>query len=129
MWKKKLNQYKGKNYYYSIRNKLKREKKTNDEFEVMLSSLTLEEIIGLKLELSSAYINGKMYNFPIWKSMYYICREACLKYSLSACRTLKDSASLMGLNENDFRKEMKKYKITLGDTGYGKKAYDDKNLE
>ena len=129
MWKKKLNQYKGKNYYYSIRNKLKREKKTNDEFEVMLSSLTLEEIIGLKLELSSAYINDKMYNFPIWKSMYYICREACLKYSLSACRTLKDSASLMGLNENDFRKEMKKYKIIIGDVGYGKKAHDNKDID
>ena len=109
MWQKKLNQYKGKNYYYSLRNKLKREKKITDQFEVTLSSLTLEELIGLKLELSSAYINDKLYNFPIWKSMYYICREACLKYSLSACRTMKDSASLLGLNEADLRKEVKKF--------------------
>ena len=61
MWKKKLREYKGRNYKYSLRNKLKREKKITDDFEVMLYSLTLEEVIGLKLELAASHINNKLY--------------------------------------------------------------------
>ena len=37
--------------------------------------------------------------------------------------------SFMGLNENDFRKEIKKYKINLGDIGYAKEAHDHKDIE
>ncbi len=58
-WKKKLSSYKGKNYFYSFRNKVKKEKKITDDFEVMLNTLTIEEIIALKLELSSYNINKK----------------------------------------------------------------------
>ena len=47
---KKKKQY-GKNQYYSVVNKLKKEEKITEEFEVMLSSLSLEEVIAIKLEL------------------------------------------------------------------------------
>ena len=112
-WKKKLRTYKGKNFSYSFRNKIKKEKKITDEFEVMFNSLTLEELIALKLELSSEYINNRLYNIPIWNSIHYICREAVLKYALSACRSIKDAASLMGISESDFRRETKKFQIKL----------------
>ena len=49
MWKKKK-KLSGKNRYYSLKKKLRRENKITDEFEVMLNSLSLEEVIGLKLE-------------------------------------------------------------------------------
>ena len=110
-WKKKLNSYKGKNYYYSFRNKLKKQKKITDDFEVMLSSLTLEEIIALKLELSSYNINNKLYNLPIYKNLIYIVKEACLKYALSACRTKGEAARMLGLNESLFETELKKFKV------------------
>ena len=109
-WKKKLRSHKGKNYYYSFRNKLKQEKKITDDFEVMLSSLTLEELIALKLELSSSYINNKLYNFPIWNSIIYIVKDACLKYALSACRTKREAARFLGLNQRVFEAEIKKFK-------------------
>ena len=95
---------------------LKKQKKITDDFEVMLNTLTIEEIIALKLELSSKYINNKLYNISIWRSTYYICREAVLKYALSSCRTIRDAASLMGISESSFRKEIKKYKINLTDS-------------
>ena len=113
MWKKKLREYKGKFENYSIRKKLNSERKINSNFETILNSLTLEEIIGLKLELSSEYINNRLYNINIWKSTYYICREAVLKYALSSCRSIRDAASLMGISESSFRKEIKKFKINL----------------
>ena len=120
-WKKKLREYKGRNSEYSLRKKLKREKKITDEFEVMLSTLTLEEIIGLKLELASLYINNKLYNFPIYKSIKYITKEACLKFALSATRTYGDAASFLGMNESDLRKEIKKFKIDLTTTNFNRK--------
>jgi len=123
-WKKKLREYKGKNNEYSLRNKLKRDKKITDEFEIMLSTLTLEEIIGLRLELASSYINNKLYNFNIYKSIRYMTKEACLKFALSSTRTMKDAASLLGLKECDFRRELKKYEIDLTQTNYNKKPSD-----
>ena len=41
MWERKKKLY-GDNEYYSISNKLRLEKKSNEEFEIMLSNLTLE---------------------------------------------------------------------------------------
>lgn len=111
LWKKKQRVYKGKNFYYSFRSRLKRQKKITDDFEVMFNTLTMEEIIALKLELSSYNINNKLYNFPIWNNIYYIVKEACLKYALSACRTKHEAARMLGINENQFSDEVKKYKI------------------
>ena len=114
MWESKRTRHKKEeDDHYSISNKLRLQGKIDEKFEVMLSSLTLEEIIGLKLELASSYINNRLYGIPIWTSTYYICREACLRYALSACRTMKDAASLMGINESDFRKEIKRFNIKL----------------
>ena len=120
-WKKKLREYKGRNSEYSLRKKLKKEKKITNDFEIMLSSLTLEEIIGLRLELAASYINNKLYNFPIYKSIRYITKEACLLFALSSTRSIKDAASFLGLNESDFRKEIKKFKIDLAQVNYNLK--------
>ena len=120
-WKKKLRERKGKSYNYSLRKKLKKDKKITDDFEIMLSSLTLEEIIGLRLELASLYINNKLYNFPIYKSIKYITKEACLRFALSATRTYGDAASFLGINESDLRKEIKKFKIDLTTTNFNRK--------
>ena len=123
MWKKKLREYKGKNYKYSLRNKLKREKKITDDFEVMLFSLTLEELIALKLELAASHINNKLYNFPVYRSMKYIVKEACLHFALSSTRTFDDAASFLGMRPGELRKEIQKYKIDLSEMKFD--AIDD----
>ena len=75
--------------------------------------LTLEEIIAVKLELSSRYINNRLYNFPIWSSLNNIIKEAVLKYALSACRSYADSASFLGMNQRELKTLIKKYNIKL----------------
>ncbi len=125
VWKKKLREYKGKYSNYSIRNKLTKEKKINSDFEVMLNSLTLEEIIALKLELASLYINNKLYNFPIYKSIKYIIKESLLIFALSATRTTKDAANLLGIREREIYVEIKKFNINPSDCNY--EADDDTN--
>ena len=41
MWSKKNKEFKGKNYYYSLKNKLRKENKIDNNFELILNNLTL----------------------------------------------------------------------------------------
>ena len=79
----------------------------------MLYSLTLEELIGLKLELAASHINNKLYNFPVYRSIRYIVKEACLHFALSSTRTFADAASFLGIRPGELRKEIQKFQIDL----------------
>jgi hypothetical protein len=99
----------GLNKDYSILKNLRQEKKITDEFEVMFSALTLEEVISLKLELSSRLFKGKFFGIPIWKSLPYIVREATLKYALSVTKSKKDAARTLGLTLGEMNKMLRRY--------------------
>ena len=103
------NKLTGKNRFYSISRKLKKEKRISEEFEIMLNSLSLEELIALKLEASTKATGGKYFGFPIWHSMRDIVKDAVLKYALSACQTKAEAANFLGLSVSEFRKLEKKY--------------------
>ncbi len=109
-WKKKK-RIQGKNKYYSVSKKLLREKKTNLEFEVILNSLTLEEIIALKLELAMKAAGAPIYGVPLWRSVRDICKDSMLKLSLSATRTKKEAANFLGIAFEEFRTELKRRNI------------------
>jgi len=51
----------------SITNKLKDQGLLSDINIVCISSLSLEELIAVKLELSCSYINNRLYGFDIWR--------------------------------------------------------------
>jgi hypothetical protein len=106
-WNKK--EFRGKNNRYSLVKKLRANNKSTEEFEVMLNNLSLEEIIGLKLELASKVFGGKSYGLPIWKSMKEIVQDAVLKYTLSACKSKREAARFLGLRHQNFNKLIKKY--------------------
>lgn len=97
--------------YLSVSKKLKKDKKINDEFEIMLNSLTLEEIIALKLEIASRCIKGKLYSFPIWNSLLEIVREAVVKYAFSACTKSNHVKWFLGISLWELKKITIKYDI------------------
>jgi hypothetical protein len=111
-WKTKVNT-KSKTRYYSITSKLRKEKKINREFESLLSNLTLEDIIALKLELSTKAVNNRLYGLPIWDNLIRITQDAMLKYSISATKTQGEAMRFLGLRQAHFHKLMKKYEIDL----------------
>ncbi len=88
---------------------MKKKKKINENFLNTLSSLSLEEVIALKLELSISMINNKLYNFPLWSSMPNITRDALLRYAMSACQSKRDMARFLGIPVNKFNDILKKY--------------------
>lgn len=119
LMKKKTNE--GRNKYYSISNKLRKDNKSSEEFEIIFNGLSLEEVIGLKLELASrSAFNGKLYGVPIWYSIPSIVKDAVLKYALSATRSKREAARFLGLNEFAMKRVIKKYKID----SYFEKALD-----
>jgi len=108
-WKRRKN-YNGKNKNYSIINKFRRERKSSEEFEIMLNALTLEEIIALKLELASRNISNRLYSILLWGNLLNIVQDAALKYALSAARTKAEAMRMLGLKESHFHELNKKFK-------------------
>mgnify|MGYP001397132431 CR=1 FL=1 len=107
-WKRKKTT-KGRNTYYSLSKKLRQEKKIDYDFETMLSSLSLEEIIGLKMELSTRPVNNRLYGLPIWNNLTDVVKDAILKYSYSATRTQMEAMRFLGLTADSFQKLKKRY--------------------
>ena len=95
----------------SFSRKLRKEEKSNEAFEIMLSALTLEEIIGLKLECSSRLTNGKLYGFNLWSNIVDITKEAVYNAVISMAKTNKEASKILGINAQTFKALKKKYKI------------------
>ena len=109
-WKTKVNK-KSKTKYYSIINKLKKENKINEEFQAIVSNLTLEDLIALKLELSTRPVKNRLYGLPIWNNLVRITQEAVLKYAVSATRSQGEAMRFLGLKHKHFNMLVRKYQI------------------
>jgi len=106
-WQRKR---RGKNKDYSISRKLKKENKSNDEFEVMLSSLTLEELIALKLEVASRTVNGKLYGLPLWRTLPNVTKDAMLRCAYSITNSQGEAARFLGINVRELKQLVNKFK-------------------
>ena len=113
MWENKRSRFRKTNQdYYSIANKLRSERRIDERFEIMLSSLTMEELIGLRLELAARSVNHKLYGMNLWHSIQDIVKDGVLKYAYSASRTKGEAAAFLGVDLSSFKKLLKKYNIT-----------------
>jgi hypothetical protein len=110
-WNKKRRIHKGVNSDYSLVRKLRKDKRSNYEFEIMLNNLTLEEVIALKLELAAQAAGGALYGLPLWHSLKDIVQDAVLKYTFSATRTKGEAMRFLGLTPSHFYKLQEKFKI------------------
>lgn len=89
---------------FSTRSKLRREGRINNNFENILSSLSLEEIITLKLELSTPIVKGKLYGTNIYYTLPAICRDAVIKWALNTAPGKKVAADFLGIDYRSFKK-------------------------
>jgi len=112
-WKKKSkkNFSNTKRKDYSLARKLRREGRSSSELEVAINSLSLEEIIGLKLEMASKSAGGLLYGLPLWYSLPLIIKEAILIYAISACKTNMEAARFLGIDKVYLSGLLKKYDI------------------
>ena len=71
----------------------------SEELLVLINSLSLEDIIALKLELSSKILKNRFYGFDIWRNSGYIVKDALLKFAIANTNSKKDAAVDASIDE------------------------------
>mgnify|MGYP003133686922 CR=1 FL=1 len=90
---------------------LKNKNLINDELLTCINSLSIEDLIAIKFELSANNINNRLYGFDIWRNSGYIVKEALLKFAISTTNSKKDAARFLGLTYSEFKKVLSTYKV------------------
>ena len=90
---------------------LKEQNLLNDQLLVSLNSLSLEDLIAVKLELAANNINNRLYGFDIWRALPNIVQAATLKFAISTTKSKKDASRFLGLTYLEFLNICKKYQI------------------
>ena len=86
----------------SIASKLIDDGIASEELLVLFNSISLEDIIALKLELSSKILKNRFYGFDIWRNSGYIVKDALLKFAISNTNSKKDAARFLNLDYSSF---------------------------
>ncbi|HBZ39505.1 MAG TPA: hypothetical protein DEO59_13905 [Balneola sp.] len=95
----------------SIRIRLEEKGLVNNQLLTLISSISLEDLIALKLELACNDINEKLFGFDIWRNLKPIVQESVLKFAISTRKSKKDAARFLGLNYLEFKKLIAKYNV------------------
>jgi len=111
--KAKTNKTKSTTINTSIITNLKGQSLINDSVLVSINSLTLEDLIAVKLELACNHVNNRLYGFDIWRKSGYIVKEALLKFAISTTNSRKGAARFLGLTYDEFKKMCAKYNIDI----------------
>ena len=90
---------------------LKEQNLINDQLLVSLNSISLEDLIAVKLELAANNINNRLYGFDIWRALPNIVKEATLKFAISSTKSKKGASRFLGLTYLEFLNICKKYQI------------------
>lgn len=109
-WRARKKRLWGPNVYYSVAKKLRREGRSSEKFELMLNQLSLEEVISLKLELGIKVAGGKLFGIKLFSSIKDIAQEAVFRFVLSASRTQREAAAMLGWTYWKFQWHEKQYK-------------------
>ena len=111
MERKLQKRLRGRNYDQSLLKKLKQTDQMSSNLKYLISNLSLEDLVALKLEISAENLNGKLHGFPVWHMTSYIIKEAMLKFALSTSTSHKQAALILGITKNELRRQIKAYNI------------------
>jgi hypothetical protein len=82
---------------YNLTEELIESKRIDENFINMLDGLSLEEILGLKLETAAKLVKGKMYGLKIYHTLPVIIRESLIKYTCKNFSTKSHAANFLGI--------------------------------
>jgi hypothetical protein len=109
---------------YSIINKFKSEDKITNQTLNNINNISLEDLIAIKLELTTRYVCGKFYGMPLWRITRHTVTDALLKTALSISRTKREGARFLGVDYSDYKRYLKKYKTE----SFFKKEHGDETV-
>ena len=98
-----------------------------EDFLDILASLKLEEIIALKLEITSRLYGGKLFGFSLWAAMPDIVKESLFKYATFCSNSKKEAIMLLGIDSRSHGKLLARYK-DLDDTFNEEREKNEKSF-
>lgn len=98
---------------YSKISELKSLNKIDDQFVFYIESLSLEDIITIKIESMMKSLNFKFFNFPIWKSMHTITSEALINSIITVANNNSEAARLLGIDLKLYRNYLSKFGYSI----------------
>ncbi len=102
---------------YSKISELKKMNKIDDQFVFYIESLSLEDLISIKVESIMKNLNFKFFNFPLWKSFHTITSEALITAVFGVASNNSEAARILGI-------DLKQYKNYLSRFGYEIKTWE-----
>ena len=105
--KKRRSKYKHK----SVINNFINNNIINESNLTFIDSLTLEDLIAVKLELSARHINNKLYAFNLLSNTNRLVKEAIIKFAISATQSKMDAARFLGIDYEGLRKLVNEYDL------------------
>jgi len=107
MKKKRTAKYKHK----SIINKLLDNNIINESNLTFIDSMSLEDLIAVKLELSARHINNKLYAFNLLSNTNQLVREAIIKFAISATDSKMNAARFLGIDYEGLHRIVREYDL------------------
>lgn len=94
---------------YSKISELKNMNKIDDQFVLYIETLSIEDIISVKLETMMRSLNFKFFNFPVWKSMHTIVSEALINSVITIASNNSEAARILGIDLKLYRNYLSKF--------------------
>ena len=105
--KKRRSKYKHK----SIINNLLNNNIINESNLTFIDSMSLEDLIAVKLELSARHINNKLYAFNLLSNTNKLVKEAIIKFAISATDSKMDAARFLGIDYEGLHRLVREYNL------------------
>jgi len=83
----------------------------SNELLVLISNMTLEDLIAIKIELSSSHLKNRLFGLDIWKKIDYITKEALMRVAISCTESNSEAARFLGITLNDYRLNLQKFNM------------------
>ena len=96
---------------YNFKKELVKNNKIDNKFCDQLHSLTLEELITLKLQLATENLKGKFYGFPVIKFVNNIVKESLVRFAISSTDSYREAAKVLGLSHVELYTYIKKHNL------------------
>ena len=85
--------------------------KIDEITEIFIANMPLEDLIAIKLELTTRSLRAPLFGILSWGQIGKIVRDAVVKAAISITQTPSEGAALLGMNLDDFSKITKKFYI------------------
>ncbi len=91
----------------TILKRLREKKKLSKDVEALISNLTIEELVQLKLEIAAKSLGGEPYGFKIWSRLPMMIKKGVYAFASEHFETQASAAKFLGMSYDNW-KEIKK---------------------